>query len=461
MAGVAILADTVIVATSFLAAAKLSHVSAGWLGLLESHGRLLLFSILVVLGSFTALGLYRTISYSSFQTQAYRAGKGFLFTIAAIFSALFLRQNLFYSRVLLLVFFLLLPMMYGLVWTLLRAWMRVLQEKGYGRWNTLAVGSEPYLRRLLERVKEYPRLGYDVVSVITSPHGDGDRLMHVECSAVEQIVREKNIGLIAFSSSHLNGSFDQLEGLCRERRIAMRVISPESDLLFSRARQHDIAGIPLFTPGRKRVDAVKRVTKRVFDVAGASLALALLSPLFMLVAIATSLESHGPVLFRQRRSLADTDPPFEFYKFRSMVDEADELKGTLFRHNETNGALFKMKNDPRLTKVGKIIRRYSIDELPQLMNVLKGEMSLVGPRPLPVKDFARLEAEDHMGGYYRNRAHAKPGMTGLWQISGRSDIGFREMVLLDLYYIEHQTILFDVEILAQTIPVVLFGRGAY
>jgi lipopolysaccharide/colanic/teichoic acid biosynthesis glycosyltransferase len=120
-----------------------------------------------------------------------------------------------------------------------------------------------------------------------------------------------------------------------------------------------------------------------------------------------------------------------------------------------------MKNDPRLTRVGRFIRKYSIDELPQLLNVIRGEMSLVGPRPLPVRDFERMHEDDHMGGYYRQRSLTKPGMTGLWQISGRSDIGFREMVLLDLYYIEHQTLLFDLEILAQTVPVVLFGRGAY
>jgi lipopolysaccharide/colanic/teichoic acid biosynthesis glycosyltransferase len=120
-----------------------------------------------------------------------------------------------------------------------------------------------------------------------------------------------------------------------------------------------------------------------------------------------------------------------------------------------------MRNDPRLTRVGKLIRRYSIDEVPQLINVVKGEVSLVGPRPLPVGDFKRLQEKDHMGGYFRHRSNAKPGMTGLWQVSGRSNLGFREMILLDLYYIDNQTILFDLEILAQTIPVVLLGKGAY
>jgi len=144
-----------------------------------------------------------------------------------------------------------------------------------------------------------------------------------------------------------------------------------------------------------------------------------------------------------------------------MHNCADEQRETLLERNESSGALFKLRNDPRLTRVGKFIRRFSIDELPQLFNVLKGEMSLVGPRPLPVGDFALLRDGEHMGGYYRQRAKTKPGITGLWQISGRSDLGFRDMVLLDLYYIEKQSLLFDIEILAQTFPVVLFGTGAY
>jgi len=123
--------------------------------------------------------------------------------------------------------------------------------------------------------------------------------------------------------------------------------------------------------------------------------------------------------------------------------------------------LFKIRDDPRRTAVGKFLRRHSLDELPQLINVLKGEMSIVGPRPLPIEDYAHLSKEENLGGYYVHRAEGKPGITGLWQISGRSDLGFKEMVLLDLYYLENQSFLFDLEIIFATIPVVLFGRGAY
>jgi lipopolysaccharide/colanic/teichoic acid biosynthesis glycosyltransferase len=144
-----------------------------------------------------------------------------------------------------------------------------------------------------------------------------------------------------------------------------------------------------------------------------------------------------------------------------MIKNADAIKESLFEKNESDGALFKIKNDPRMTRVGKLIRKFSIDELPQLINVLKGEMSIVGPRPLPVSDLEKLKETKEFWKSIRDREKLKPGITGLWQISGRSKIGFREMIWLDLYYVENQSLLLDLEILFATIPVVLFGKGAY
>ena len=458
----AIIADAIILSVGYFVAAKIEHHDLSIADIVVSHKHLLGFSLIAFIGSFTALGVYRTISNSSFQRQVFNAGKGYLHGAAIVLSSLFIAQSFFYSRYFVLLFLITIPVLYLVVWATIRFCLDAFQEKGFGRWNTLAIGTESGLNHLKHKVAEYPDLGYDIVSVLNVPHDAGDDgAMHVRSETVEAIVREKRIGLIVFSSANLNGSFDQLEALCKHRRIGMRVVSPESDYLFSKARLHDIAGIPLFTPERIKINLIKRGVKRGFDLLGATVALAILSPLFVLVAIATKLESRGPVFFRQKRSLTDQDRPFEFYKFRSMYHSADEQKETLLHRNESSGALFKIKNDPRLTRVGRVIRKFSIDELPQLINVLKGEMSLVGPRPLPAGDFDLIEGEDHMGGYYRQRAKAKPGMTGLWQISGRSDLGFREMVLLDLYYIEKQSILFDLEILAQTLPVVLFGRGAY
>jgi lipopolysaccharide/colanic/teichoic acid biosynthesis glycosyltransferase len=241
----------------------------------------------------------------------------------------------------------------------------------------------------------------------------------------------------------------------------MRVISPEADVLFSKAGINDVAGIAIYSPNHHRLENLKSAVKRLFDILGSVFCLLVLFPVFVGVALATKIESNGPVLFRQRRSLADDDEPFVFLKFRSMYHDADQQKESLFQRNESTGALFKLRDDPRVTRVGRLIRRYSIDEIPQLINVLKGDMSLVGPRPLPVGDYRRMQEDDELGGFFRQRVRSKPGMTGLWQISGRSELGFREMVLLDLYYIEHQSLLFDLEILAQTVPVVFFGKGAY
>jgi exopolysaccharide biosynthesis polyprenyl glycosylphosphotransferase len=458
----AMMVDSGVLAVGFVLSARIDNHDLAVADVVVAYHHLLFYSIALFLGLSTALGIYRTISYSAFPRQLFQAGKAFMYVTAIVLSSLFLTHNLFYTRNFLLVYLLLTPGLYLLTWTMVRMLISSLQKKGYGRWNTLAIGADADLKHLMQRVEEYPELGYDIVSVLKVPMSDrGTGKVHVEPEVVESLAVQKNIGLIVLSSANLNGSFDQIEGLCRARRIGMRVVSPQSDYLFSKARLHDIAGIPLFTPERRRIDFFKTLVKRVFDIVGSSVSLMILSPLLLLVAIATRLESHGPVLFTQKRSLTDRDEPFDFYKFRSMFHEADEQKESLLHKNEATGALFKIKNDPRLTKVGKLIRKYSIDELPQLFNVLKGDMSLVGPRPLPATDFALLEEEDHMGGYFHQRAKAKPGMTGLWQISGRSDLGFREMVLLDLYYIEHQTILYDIEILAQTIPVVLFGRGAY
>jgi exopolysaccharide biosynthesis polyprenyl glycosylphosphotransferase len=462
VASVAILTDALIVAAAIVLAAQLESPQRALGSIVLTHGFLIAFAVVVFLLIFTSLGVYRTVSYTTFQRQSFRAGKGFVYGTAVLLSTLFLLQDLQYSRMLILFFLVVFPIVYLVVWTVVRSWMRALHRGGFGRWNTLAIGTEPHILRLLRRLEDYPELGFDVVGVITAIPDPGDHgTFHVERDRVESAVRDRSIGLITFSSAELNGSFDELEDLCRERRIPMRVISPESEILFAKAGLHDIAGVSLYMPDRIKIERLKQVTKRLFDIAGASACLLLLSPVFLLVAAATKIESRGPVFFRQKRALTGEDVAFDFYKFRSMIAEADEMKLDLMTRNETSGPLFKIKDDPRLTHVGRFIRKYSIDELPQLFNVLKGDMSLVGPRPLPVRDLLRMKEEDHMGGYFRQRAKAKPGMTGLWQVSGRSDIGFREMVLLDLYYIERQTILFDVEILAQTIPTVLFGRGAY
>ena len=454
--------DAAILLAAFVVAASWQYEDAALSDVLLSHANLLMFSIAVFIVSLTALGIYRTVSYSPLKHHFLSASKAYIYSVAIILSTLFLSGNLFYPRKFLIMLFILLPNVYTIVWLGVRRLFLLIQKVGYGRWNTLVIGPGKNLDKLLLRFKAYPALGYEPVKIMKTPvYSQTDQKLHVTSAEVEKSIIDKSVEFVVLSSPELNGSYDDLERICRKHYVRMRVVSPETDSLFNQIRIHDIAGLPLFSPVRNRIDRTKQFAKRVFDILAASLLLVFLSPLFLLVAVATKMESHGPVFFKQKRALTDRDEPFLFYKFRSMHHEADEKKESLFPHNESTGPLFKMKKDPRLTKVGKYIRRYSIDELPQLFNVVRGEMSLVGPRPLPVSDFKRIQRTDDVGGYYRGRSKAKPGMTGLWQVSGRSDLGFREMVMLDLYYIENQSLLFDIEILAQTLPVVMFGKGAY
>jgi len=197
-----------------------------------------------------------------------------------------------------------------------------------------------------------------------------------------------------------------------------------------------------------------RIAKRVMDVVVASLGLVLLAPLMLLIAIAIKLDSPGPVLFRQVR-IGKGGKPFWFIKFRSMVKNAEQIKRDLMPQNEVRGGpVFKMRNDPRVTRVGRFLRRYSLDELPQLIHVLHGEMSLVGPRPPLPSEVASY------GEWELRRLSVTPGLTCLWQISGRSDIGFREWVELDHIYIDTMSFWTDLKILLFTVPAVITGKGA-
>jgi lipopolysaccharide/colanic/teichoic acid biosynthesis glycosyltransferase len=180
----------------------------------------------------------------------------------------------------------------------------------------------------------------------------------------------------------------------------------------------------------------------------------LLAPLFVLVAVLIKLDSHGPALFAQSR-VGLNKRRFPMYKFRTMVVNAEKLQAQLESRNEVSGPVFKIKDDPRITRVGRFLRKTSIDELPQLFNVLKGDMSLVGPRPLPVRDYEGFDQD-----WQRRRFSVRPGVTCLWQISGRSSIGFNDWMDLDMRYIDHWSLWLDVKILARTIPAVMKGSGA-
>jgi len=245
-----------------------------------------------------------------------------------------------------------------------------------------------------------------------------------------------------------------LVSACERLGVRPRVVPDIFQLSLSRVDVDDLGGIPLIGVKEHTLPGSARLTKRAMDVVLTAVLFAVLWPLFLVVAAAIKLDSPGPVFFRQRR-IGQHRKPFEVIKFRSMKQGAEEALAEVSDMNEASGPLFKIKNDPRRTRVGRFIRRTSIDELPQFINVLRGEMSLVGPRPALPSEVEKYEA------WQRERLSAPQGITGLPQISGRSDLTFDEMCLLDIYYIENWSLSLDLTIILRTIPHVLFGNGAY
>jgi exopolysaccharide biosynthesis polyprenyl glycosylphosphotransferase len=276
------------------------------------------------------------------------------------------------------------------------------------------------------------------------------------------------------------GTVEQLESVLRERAVDAVYLASTSGDHFARVQDAILTcerfGVPFALPacpyrlGRARparegiadgyvhylsmrAKPLQKALKRAFDILASACALIALSPVLVATAVAVELTSRGPVLFRQER-VGLHGRPFHMLKFRSMVVNAEDLKAKLMAHNEQSGPVFKMKQDPRITGVGRFIRKFSIDELPQLVNVLRGDMTIVGPRPAVPSEVARYEV------WQRRRLSVRPGLTCVWQVSGRNNIQFEQWMRLDLEYIDHFSLLRDMSLIFKTVPVVLTGSGA-
>ena len=247
----------------------------------------------------------------------------------------------------------------------------------------------------------------------------------------------------------------ELVDVCHQRGVTVHIAPSTMEILIDRAEFVPGQTVPLFTLRPPVFEGIDFALKRGFD-----LVMSIVGPgdpvagCCGLIALAVRLSSRGPVIYRSVRP-GMAGKPFHCFKFRTMREHADQVQDDLESLNEKSGALFKIRQDPRLTPIGGFLRRYSLDELPQLVNVVRGEMSLVGPRPLPMRDFERLEE------WHKKRYLVLPGITGLWQVSGRSDLDFDDLVRLDFLYLERWSVMLDLQILLKTIPAVLSRRGAF
>jgi exopolysaccharide biosynthesis polyprenyl glycosylphosphotransferase len=246
----------------------------------------------------------------------------------------------------------------------------------------------------------------------------------------------------------------ELVDRCHRHGVRVRVAPSTMEILMDRVEFVPGQALPLFELKPPVFEGVDFAVKRTFDLFGAGLLLLLFAPALALIALAIRLTSRGPILYRSMRP-GIGGKPFSCLKFRTMVHGAEDLQDELEPHNELGGALFKIRRDPRITAVGGFLRRWSLDELPQLFNVLRGQMSLVGPRPLPQRDYDRL------ADWHRKRYLVLPGMTGLWQVSGRSELDFDELVRLDFLYLERWSVFLDLSILLKTVPAVFRAHGAW
>jgi exopolysaccharide biosynthesis polyprenyl glycosylphosphotransferase len=260
--------------------------------------------------------------------------------------------------------------------------------------------------------------------------------------------------LIVTDSDYSERELLQIVEHAHRSGVKVRVAPKTTELLVQRGEFVPGQGVPLFELRPPVFGGADWLVKRTFDLVVSGTVVLAGLPLWLLIAAAIKLTSPGPVFYRDPR-IGLGERTFGMFKFRTMYVNAAESQSELEGANEADGALFKIRDDPRVTRAGELLRRFSVDELPNVLNVLRGEMSLVGPRPLPLRDHALLEE------WHRKRSHVLPGMTGLWQISGRSDLTFDDLVRLDFYYLENWSIWLDISILAKTLPAVLASRGAY
>jgi exopolysaccharide biosynthesis polyprenyl glycosylphosphotransferase len=333
---------------------------------------------------------------------------------------------------------------------------------GEGLQDVLLVGDLEDVRYVGRRIASTPAAGYRVRAVITDcaargsvvDLGDASAPVLDGVDAVLDRARSEGVSAVVVAGA-VSGGHERLRRLgwqLEEHGVELVVSSPLADIAAGRVHERPVDGLPLMhveTPDYRR-----RVGKRALDVVGAGIGLLLLAPVFAVIALVIRADDRGPVFFRQTR-VGRGGREFSILKFRTMCVDAEARMAALAQANEGAGPLFKMKDDPRVTRVGSLLRKTSLDELPQLWNVLTGSMSLVGPRPALPREVALYED------FADRRLLVTPGITGLWQVSGRSDLDWAEGVRLDLHYVENWSFVHDVVILARTIPSVLRSRGAY
>jgi exopolysaccharide biosynthesis polyprenyl glycosylphosphotransferase len=462
-----ILSDALLILIAFLTAYFLRYQAQLFLSVdpafqqsLQGYWPLAFSTVVVVLIAFRFSRVYPYQPGRAWLTETWRiatastAGMMFIIVVSLAF------RPMLYSRLVFLYTAVLVTIFLG-VSRLLILWGReYLRHYDIGVQRVLLVGAGNVGRMVMRTVAARPDYGLKLVGFLDDHPAklatDIGRFKALgPVTSAPKVIQEQRIDRVIIClpwQSH--GTIQRLLRECDQMGVAAYAVPDLFYLTKNQMKVDELNGIPLLSTRELSIRGWNAVFKRGFDIAvGSLMAVVALLPA-LLIGAAIRLETPGPVLYSQVR-IGKNGRPFLCYKFRSMVNNADQLREQMALLNESSGPLFKIRNDPRLTRVGRFIRRYSLDELPQLINVLEGEMSLIGPRPnLP------SEVEQYQD-WMTKRLSVCPGLTGLWQVSGRSDLTFDEMVLLDIYYVENWTMGLDLNILLRSVPAVLQARGAY
>jgi exopolysaccharide biosynthesis polyprenyl glycosylphosphotransferase len=344
---------------------------------------------------------------------------------------------------------------------LLRSCLEIVRARGRNLRYTLILGTNRRAISFARRLAATPEWGYRVLGFVDSEWHEGTELEmpYPLCCSFDDLSEYLRRNVVDEVANYLPlRSFyehsSQIAALCEQHGIFMRFDPEIFDLKIARARAEDLDSGAQITAYSAPLHGWPILVKRLLDVILSSVLLAAISPFLLLIGVLVKLTSKGPILFLQER-IGRNKRRFFIYKFRTMVANAEKLQPGLETLNEAAGPVFKIRNDPRVTPIGRFLRRTSLDELPQLFNVLRGDMSLVGPRPLPLRDYEGFDQD-----WQRRRFSVRPGITCLWQVRGRSNVGFDHWMRLDLQYLDEWSIWLDMKILAQTIPAVLRGVGA-
>jgi len=332
----------------------------------------------------------------------------------------------------------------------------VLRAAGYQR-RAVLVGTGKHIEAVAHALRDAPdHEGIEVVGFVSlTPRPDNGLRSLGTLDEIGRVLTEHRLDEVIIADPEFpQQQAVELVDRCHQKGVRVRVAPSTMEILIHRAEFVPGQSVPLFELKPPVFDGIDFAVKRAFDVVFSVLILLALSPLLLGIALAVFATSRGPVFYRSVRP-GIGGLPFACLKFRTMHHDADQRQADLESFNEAKGALFKIRHDPRMTRVGRFLRTYSLDELPQLVNVLRGEMSLVGPRPLPQRDFDRLED------WHRKRYLVLPGITGLWQVSGRSELDFDDLVRLDFLYLERWSPFLDLTILVKTVPALLTRRGAF